>query len=91
MPRAFQGPWRRKWQPTPVFLPGKSQGQRSLEDYSLWGHKKSDTTEQLMLPRIRHNHGLTHQDVSFCDFIRTGIKEKTMKVSKRKATKTLTK
>ena len=44
-----------------------------------------------MLPRIRHDHGLIHQDVSFCDFIRTGIKEKTMKVSKRKATKTLTK
>ena len=38
-----------------------------------------------MLSRIRHDHGLTHQDVSFCDFIKTGIKEKTMKVSKRKA------
>ena len=37
-------PWRRKWQPTPVFLPGKSQGQRSLEGYSPWGHKGSDTT-----------------------------------------------
>ena len=32
-------PWRRKWQPTPVFLPGKSQGQRSLAGYSPWGHK----------------------------------------------------
>ena len=32
-------PWRRKWQPTPVFLPGRSQGQRSLEGYSLWGYK----------------------------------------------------
>ena len=32
-------PWRRKWQPTPVFLPEKSHGQRSLEGYSLWGHK----------------------------------------------------
>ena len=31
--------WRRKWQPTPVFLPGKSSGQRSLEGYSPWGHK----------------------------------------------------
>ena len=29
-------PWRRKWQPTPVFFPGKSYGQRSLVDYSLW-------------------------------------------------------
>ena len=35
--------WRRKWQPTPVFLSGKSHGQRSLVGYSLWGHKESDT------------------------------------------------
>ena len=40
-------PWRRAWQPTPVFLPGKSHGQRSLEDYSPWGCKESDMTEQL--------------------------------------------
>ena len=39
-------PWRRKQQPTPVFLPGKSHGQRSLAGYSLWGHK-----------RIRHDLG----------------------------------
>jgi len=39
--------WRRKWQPTPVFLPGKSRGQRSLMGYSPWGCKESDTTEQL--------------------------------------------
>ena len=32
--------WRRKWQPTPVFLPGKSHGQRSLASYSPWGHKR---------------------------------------------------
>ena len=31
-------PWRRKWQPTPVFLPGESHGQRSLAGYSPWGH-----------------------------------------------------
>ena len=40
-------PWRRKWQPTPVFLPGKSHGWRSLVGYSSWGRKESDTTEQL--------------------------------------------
>ena len=40
-------PWRRKWQCTPVFLPGRFQGQRSLEGYSPWGYKESDTTEQL--------------------------------------------
>ena len=38
-------PWRRAWQPTPVFLRGESHGQRSLEDYSPWGHKELDTTE----------------------------------------------
>ena len=40
-------PWRRKWQPTPVFLPGESHGQRSLVGYSPRGHKESGTTEQL--------------------------------------------
>ena len=40
-------PWRRQWQPTPVPLPGKSNGQTSLVGYSLRGHKESDTTERL--------------------------------------------
>ena len=41
--------WGRKWLPTPVFLRGKSQGQRTLAGYSPWGHKELDTTEyQLM-------------------------------------------
>ena len=35
----------RKWQPTPVFLPGESQGRGSLVGYRLWGHTESDTTE----------------------------------------------
>ena len=39
--------WRRKWQPTPVFLPGESHGERSLVGYNPWGHKESDTTERL--------------------------------------------
>ena len=33
-------PWSRKWQPTPVFLPGKFQGQRSVAGYNPWGHKE---------------------------------------------------
>ena len=37
--------WRRKWQPAPVFLPGESQGQRSLVGCRLWGRTESDTTE----------------------------------------------
>ena len=40
-------PWRRKWQPSSVFLPGESQGRRKLADYSPWGRKELDTTEQL--------------------------------------------
>ena len=40
-------PWRRKWVPTPVLLPGKSHGWRSMVGHSPWGHKESDTTEQL--------------------------------------------
>ena len=40
-------PWRRKWQPTPVLLPGKSHGQRILVGYSPWGRKELDTTERL--------------------------------------------
>ena len=39
--------WRRKWQPTPVLLPGKSCGQRSMVGYSPWGCKESDMTERL--------------------------------------------
>ena len=37
--------WRRKWQPTPVFLPGQSQGWQSLVGCRLWGSTESDTTE----------------------------------------------
>ena len=40
-------PWRRKWQPTPVLLPGKFHGLRSPVGYSPWGRKESDTTEWL--------------------------------------------
>ena len=42
-------PWRRKWQPTAVFLPGESHGRRSLAGYSPWGHRESDTTERLTI------------------------------------------
>ena len=44
-PWAGEIPWIRAWQPTPVFLPGESHGQRSLAGDSLWGHKESDMTE----------------------------------------------
>ena len=38
-------PWRREWLPTPVFLPGRSNGQRSLAGYSPWGRKELDTKQ----------------------------------------------
>ena len=44
-PWVGQIPWRRAWQPIPIFLPGESHGQRSLESYSPWGHRESDMTE----------------------------------------------
>ena len=47
-------PWRRKWQPTPVFLPGEFHGQRILVGYSPWGHKDLDMTEWLST----HTHKL---------------------------------
>ena len=47
IPRVGKIPWRRKWQPTPLLLPGKFHGQRSLGGYSPWDCKESHTTEQL--------------------------------------------
>ena len=54
-PRARKIPWNRKWQPAPVFLPGKFNGQRSLVGYYPWGCKESDMTE---------NTYLSHSDYS---------------------------
>ena len=47
--------WRRKWQPTPIFLPGESQGQRSLLGCHLWGRTESDTTAAAGLSRYLSN------------------------------------
>ena len=59
--------WRRTWQPTPVFLPGESYGQRSLAGYSSWGHK-SDMTEATehthTHPKDRTMAGKGHGDLS---------------------------
>ena len=46
-PRVGKVPWSRKWQPTPVFWPGKFHGQRSLVGHSPWGCKEADTPERL--------------------------------------------
>ena len=45
--------WRRKWQPTPVFLPGESQGRESLVGCRLWRRTESDTSEALCWRRVR--------------------------------------
>ena len=45
-PRSGRFPWRREWQPTPIFLPGEFQGQRSLAGCSSWGHKLLNITER---------------------------------------------
>ena len=45
IPGLGRSPWTRKWQPTPIFLPGKLHGQRSLVGYSTWGCNESDRTE----------------------------------------------
>ena len=55
-------PWRRKRQPTPVFLPGKSHGQRSLACYSPWGRK-----------RVGHNLVTKRQQCSFCAYFLEGF------------------
>ena len=49
MPGLGRFPWRRKWQPTPVFLPGESHG---LVGYSPWSRKESDTTERVERERV---------------------------------------
>ena len=51
IPGSGKIPWRRNWQPTPVFLSGKSHGQKSLTAYNPWGHK-----------RIRHNLAAKQQE-----------------------------
>ena len=51
--------WRGKWQPTPVFLPGESQGRGSLVGCRLWGHTESDTTEVTWQQQLRYTDTLT--------------------------------
>ena len=57
---------RKQWYPTPVLLPGKSQGWRILVDCSPWGRKESDTTERLHLPSFlvpQHTGDLDHGQI----------------------------
>ena len=64
-------PWRRKWQPTPVVLPGESQGWGSMVGCRLWGRIESDTTERLCFfwetgQEINPRHGVLICQYSPC-------------------------
>ena len=64
-------PWRRTWQPIPVFLPGKFHGRGSLVGYSPWGHKESDMIELLSALMRTHAHTHTHTEYikTYCALI----------------------
>ena len=66
--------WRRKWQPTPVFLPGESQGRGSLVGCRLWGRTESDTTDvtwqKQLLPHMWRTTNYT-KILNGCDLLLT--------------------
>ena len=57
-------PWRREWQPSPVFLPGEFHGQRSLAGYSPWSNQESDTPEQLTHFNLPHSSSVVKSEVN---------------------------
>ena len=69
-PWIAKSPWRRAWQPTPVFLPREYHGQRSLVGYSLWGHRESNMTEahvqNSVLLACMHRTGCPSLCTDFC-------------------------
>ena len=60
-------PWRRERLPTPVFMPGKSHGLRSLVGYSPWGRKELDMTEGLSLIPHLKNQAPSFDPAEFCE------------------------
>ena len=61
--------WRKKWQPTPVFLPGETQVQGSLVGCRLWGHTELDTTEVTVAAAAVHIQFLAISSIDLtCDF-----------------------
>jgi hypothetical protein len=63
-------PWRRKSQPTPIFLLGKFHGQKSLAGYSPWDHKESDMTEK---KKTEKENNVPHCSPLMCDSISTWV------------------
>ena len=62
-------PWRRKWQPTPVFLPGKSLRQKSLTSYSPWDHKELDTNKRLSIHTVYLRYKNKHHGDNITPYI----------------------
>ena len=85
-------PWRRKWQPTPGFLPEEFYGWRSLVGYSPWGHEESDTTERLhftsLLP-TRLLSGLVHCCWWAAKAVTMGVGSLGMKLGRKFLTRTV--
>ena len=73
-------PWRRKWQPTPVFFPGKLHGQKSLVGNSAWSHKELDTTECTYTHTHTHTH--THTQSIELTLTQSRIGDVTGKIQK---------
>ena len=63
-------PWRRKWQPTPIFLPGEFHGQKSLSGYCPWSLKESDTAERLNTFPLHFQSDLINRTKSLRDSVR---------------------
>ena len=61
--------WRKEWQPSLIFLPGEFHGQRFLESYSPWGHRESETTEQLTHTRTQYHSNVSECFYSDCDSV----------------------
>ena len=78
-------PWSRKWQPTPVFLPGKFHRQRSLADYSPKDSKESDTTELSM-----HSLESNSRNNKYNNFGHNQEEEKIMSLTRRETDFALT-
>ena len=72
-PRVRKILWRSAWQPTPVFLPGESHGQGSLEGCSPWGPKELDTTEQLSVSKRMKSSFKPQIDTPVCFILRNPL------------------
>ena len=86
-PWAGKIPWRSKWQPTPVFPPAESHGQRSLAGYSPWGHKELDTTKWLTHMTLSELNHLFKEPVSkYSHMLRSRVRTPIYKYGRHNST-----